>query len=114
MLKWLSTKKILGSAARPAWSGCARRGDLRWRPEIPCPSLAAMAARWTNRFWITCVAIVAIVAIALSGTLISGSSDAQSARPTPSDGATGPDPDERYAWRPVAIGGGGFITGFSV
>ncbi len=62
------------------------------------------------------IAIFALALIAGSMALFqtrASSGQPSGSVPPPAAKRTGPVPDETYRWRPVAIGGGGFITGLS-
>lgn len=53
------------------------------------------------------------VTVGVAMTVYSAAAPAPSVPPAPGSKADGPIPNETYSWRPVAIGGGGFITGMS-
>lgn len=81
------------------------RNNVRYEDFVPKP----------RRRWRWVAAVVSVLAGALAAALVWAMAEGEPPPPPPAlSQSGGPVADERYLWRPVAIGGGGMISGMSM
>lgn len=102
------TDQITANASRKTGAGMAQRDrrSVRYEDFVK----ARRAPRWP---WVIAALIVA-TAVALGAAFWSTSRSEAHTPPTALSTAGAPVAGERYQWRPVAVGGGGMISGLSI
>ncbi len=84
----------------------------------PLPARSGAGVRHSGpRHGVVLLAALCLLVVVVGGAAVLWLAQAaplpETTVPRPGSGAAGPVADERYRWRPVAIGGGGFIVGLS-